>query len=272
MTSKRHDARAAGREWLRTRRRPGAAIGLTLRAGAAVLCLLLVGVLNQPRVDAGASAADASIDAPADEAQVDGVVELRGRATVSDGRRFAFYRLLIGIGRSPASMRPLGPPYDRPVENGLLATWNTDRFPPGEYLITLQVYADDEEYASASVLLAVKDKPTPTPMPLALPSPIDDPSPVAAPGPRPAPPVPAEGQPVLDVPIPPLDESDPPAPAPVPTIAVPGEVVPIQPIPFDPNDPGPFPIDTPTTWSPGQLPFDPAPVYATPVDLSPTLH
>src|SRR4051812_21681360 len=245
----------------------GTAIGYLVRAGAA-LGLLLVGAPDYSRVDAQAPAAEARIDTPAAGAQVDGVVEVRGRATVPEGGRFAYYRLLIGIGRTPSIMRPLGPPYDQPVENGVLATWDTDRFPSDDYLLTLQVYDGDDEYESASALVTVKPKPTPPPLPLSIPNPIGVPPAIGPPLPAAAP-VPSEGQPVLDVPIPPLDESDPPALAPVATIAVSGQLIPIQPIPLDPNNPGPFPVDTPTTWSPGQLPGDPAPVYVTPIDFNP---
>jgi hypothetical protein len=38
----------------------------------------------------------------------------------------------------------------------------------------------------------------------------------------------------------------------------------------DPNNPGPFPGCTPTTWSSGQLPGDPAPIYITPIELNPS--
>ncbi len=138
-----------------------------LRVSAA-LGLLLLGAPEPSGVAAQAPAAEARIKAPADGAQVDGVVEIRGRATVPVGGQFSFYRLLIGIGRTPSIMRPLGPPYDRPVENGLLATWDTDRFPSDDYLLTLQVYESEDEYASASVLVTVKPKPTPTPLPLSI--------------------------------------------------------------------------------------------------------
>src|SRR4051812_48111842 len=142
-----------------------------LRVGAAV-SLLLLSAPEPASVAAQPPAAEARIAAPADGAQVDGVVEIRGRATVPDGGQFSFYRLLIGIGRTPSIMRPLGPPYDRPVEDGVLATWDTDRFPSDEYLLTLQVYTMDDEYESASALVTVKPKPTPTPMPLSIPNPI----------------------------------------------------------------------------------------------------
>jgi hypothetical protein len=248
----------------------GIPISRALRAGVAALGLLLIGTLDHPRVDARSAAAEARIDAPAAGEQIDGVVEIRGRATVSGDGRFGYYRLLIGIGRSPDIMRPLGPPYDRPVENGLLATWDTDRFPSGEYLLTLQVYADDEAFESASALVTVKDKPTPTPMPIAMPGVTDVPTPVAEAVAAPAA-VPVDAPPALDVVIPPSDEGAQSVPvlAPVPTIVPARPAVPIQPIPFDPADPGPFQVATPSPWSPGQLPFDPAPVYITPIDFSP---
>jgi hypothetical protein len=151
------------------RRQPGTDIKYVPRA-IAVLGLLLVVASGSSTVDAQAPAVEARIDAPTAGAQVDGVVEIRGRASVPVGEQFAYYRLLIGIGRSPAIMRPLGSAYDQPVESGLLATWDTDRFPSDEYQLTLQVYTTDDEYESASTLVTVKAKPTPTPITLAAPS------------------------------------------------------------------------------------------------------
>lgn len=248
----------------------GIPIGHALRVGTAVVGLLLIGALDHPNVDARTSSVSASIDAPASGAQVDGVVEIRGRATVADGARFGFYRILIGAGRSPAVMRPLGPPYDRPVESGVLATWDTDRFPSGDYLLTLHVYGDDDAYVSASTVVTVAYKPTPTPLAILLPTGVDVPTAMADAMSAPAP-APVEAPSALDVVIPPLDVGAPsvPALAPVPTIAPPRAVVPVQPIPLDANNPGPFPVDTPTTWSSGQLPGDPAPVYVTPIDFNP---
>jgi hypothetical protein len=238
--------------------------GLALRAGAAGLSLLLVSATDYSGVDTQMSAAQARIDAPAAGAQVDGVVEIRGRATVPDGGQFSFYRLLIGIGRTPSIMRPLGPPYDRPVENGVLATWDTDRFPSDDYLLTLQVYTTDDEYESASALVTVKPKPTPTPLPLSIPIPIGVPPAIGVPAPAAAP-IPNEPPPALAVPVGPVDGAPPVEPSlvPIPTIGSADEAIPIQPIPFDPDDPGPLPVDTPTTFSPSQLPGDPAPVYVT---------
>ena len=247
----------------------GIPIGHALRVGTAALGLLLIGALDHPNADARISQVSASIDAPASGAQVDGVVEIRGRATVSDGAHFGFYRVLIGAGRSPAVMRPLGRPHDRPVESGVLATWDTDRFPSGEYLLALHVYDAEDGYETASAVVTVKPKPTPTPLAILLPTVgtvptlVPTSASVIAAGPVDAPPA-------LNVVIAPFDDGAPSivAPAPVPTIAPPRAVVPIQPIPLDPNYPGPFPVDTPTTWSSGQLPGGPAPIYLTPIELN----
>lgn len=63
-------------------------------------------------------------------------------------------------------MRPLGPAYERPVESGVLATWDTDRFPPGEYLLTLHVYDARDGFGTASTLVTLRPKPTRTPFAL----------------------------------------------------------------------------------------------------------
>ena len=245
----------------------GIPIGHALRVGTAAVGLLLIGALDHPNADARISHVSASIEAPTSGAQVDGVVEIRGRATVSDGGAFGFYRILIGAGRSPAAMRPLGAAYDRPVESGVLATWDTDRFPSGEYLLALHVYDAADDYETASTLVTVKQKPTPTPLAILLPT--VGTVPTLAPTPEPIVVAgPVEAPPVLEVVIPSFDQGGP-ALAPVPTIAPPRAIFPIQPIPLDPINPGPFPVDTPTTWSSGQLPGDPAPVYITPIEFNP---
>jgi hypothetical protein len=226
---------------------------------AIVVGLLWVAVTSSAGVDARAATVEARIDAPANGAQVEGVVEIRGRATVSGGGQFAFYRVLVGEGALSVSQRPLGPAYDKPVENGLLATWDTSLFPYGEYLLTLRVYADDNSFASASTVVTIKVKPTPTPLAIILPGVTDVPTLAAI-----APPAlaPVEPPRALDVQLDPFDPSSvqsAPATAPIP----------IQPIPLDASNPGPFAVDTPTTFNSSQLPGNPAPVYITPIDFDP---
>src|SRR4051794_19509638 len=101
----------------------GSLIRRMLQVGAA-FGLLLAAAAGFTGVEAQKPVAVARIDSPADGTQVEGVVEIRGQATVQDGGQFAFYRLLIGAGRSPGEQRPLGPPGEKPVENGLLGTWD----------------------------------------------------------------------------------------------------------------------------------------------------
>ena len=252
------------------RNQAGVPIGHALRVGAAALGLLLIGALDHPSADARTSQVSASIDAPARGAQVYGIVEIRGRAAVSDGARFGFYRILIGTGRSPAVMRPLGPPYDRQVENGVLATWDTDRFPSGEYLLALHVYDAEDGYETASTLVTVKPKPTPTPLAILLPT-LDTVPTLAPTSESVVAAGPVDAPPALNVGRAPFDDGLPSvvAPAPVPTIAPPRAIVPIQPIPLDPIYPGPFPVDTPTTWSSRPLPGGPAPIYLTPIEFNP---
>src|SRR3954452_18674028 len=154
--------------WMRSQ--PGTILSPALRAGAIILLfvLMLGGATGYSPEDVRASTAEARIDAPANGAQVDGIVEIRGRATVSDGH-FSFYRILIGEGSPSISLRPLGPAYDHPIENGVLGTWDTKQFVSGVYTLTLRVYADDNAFASSSTVVTVKLKPTPTPLAIILP-------------------------------------------------------------------------------------------------------
>jgi hypothetical protein len=249
------------------------------RAALVVLVLaLILGSVGPPHPGAVARMADGPdmITAPANGASVSGAVEIRGRATGPDVSRFAYYRILIGEGAHPPTMRPLGPPYDKPVDDGVLAIWDTDRFPPGEYTLTLQVYDVANDLTSASVLVTVSQKPTPTPFaaPAVLGTPID----VAPPGPGSPPgqtgPIPSapDAAPAGDgaIPINLPTPFAPPTLAPLPVESGPSDPgVPINPIPIDPNSPPPVRLDTPAQTDPSQLPFAPAPVYITPVEFNP---
>jgi hypothetical protein len=247
----------------------GSPVSRALRASIAAIGLAVCGALAYTGADAQAPAGDARIDSPANDAEVDGVVEIRGRATAPSGKQFAFYRLLIGPGRTAGEQRPIGPAHEEPVESGVLGTWDTHTVPFGEYLLTLRVYATDNSFASASVVLIVKVKPTPTSLGLVVPR-FED-VPTLGPDVRAAAPAPVDAPPQLDVVLAPIDDGSVRSSnnlAPIPTISANRAAVPIQGIPLDPNNPGPFAVDTPTTYSPGQLPGAPAPVYITPIDFT----
>ena len=247
----------------------GIPIGRALRAGIAVIGLVVCGALAYTGADAQAPAGEARIESPANETEVDGVVEIRGRATVPGGKQFAFYRLLVGPGRTAGEQRPIGPPHEEPVESGVLGTWDTNTVPFGDYLLTLRVYATDNSFVSASVVLTVKFKPTPTPLGLVVPA-FED-VPTLGPEFGAAPPPPVDAPPQLDVVLAPVDDGSVRSSsnlAPIPTISANRAAVPVQGIPLDPSNPGPFAVDTPTTYNPGQLPGAPAPVYITPIDFT----
>ena len=240
---------------------------------AIVLIAVLVGV-SGPTITTGAPLLQGPdrIDATANGASVSGNVEIRGRATGPDVRRFSFYRILIGEGKDPPSLRPLGPSYDKPVENGVLATWNTDRFPSGEYTLILQVHDTDQNVTSASTFVTVAAKPTPIPMLIPSVQPAADGTPPAdeplapIPPPQVGPTTTGDGTIPLDLPTPIV----PPTLAPLVDAPGPsGPGMPINPIPIDPNMPPPARLDTPAQTDPVQLPFNPAPVYITPIDFNP---
>src|SRR5581483_4556681 len=129
---------------------------------AALTAVTLAG----PNDDAAGAVPDTSsegarIDTPANGVTVDGSVEIKGQAVGPNADRFSFYRVLIGRGDEPPHLRPLGDPYDKPVANGVLAVWDTSRFPPGLYRLGLAIYDLDGNVSATSVLVTVAAKPTP---------------------------------------------------------------------------------------------------------------
>ena len=201
----------------------------------------------------------ARIDAPAAGSSVVGSVEVRGRAATSDPARFAFYRLHYGTGSSPSSLRPVGAASDRPVENGLLGTWDTAPLFQGEYTLQLTVY--DTSGATSTDRVVVNVLPAPTPTPRTQPSFI-----VPAPGQTPEVPPDDTGPP--PTPLPELPQLDPM----IPQIDIPQQdpgQAPIQPVNPPPPGPGFQPIQIDTGPRPQQAPLPPAPGPVQPGALPP---
>jgi len=176
------------------------------------------------------------IDAPANGASVVGSVEMRGRAVTADPSRFSFYRLHYGAGSSPSSLRPIGAAGDRPVENGVLGTWDTAPLFQGEYTLQLTVYDTSGGTSTASVVVNVLPAPTPTPR--------NQPS-FIVPAPEQTPQTPDEETGPTPTPLPELPQLDPQ----IPYIEVPQQnpnQPPIQQVNPPPPDPGfqPIQIDT----------------------------
>ena len=226
------------------------------------LSLALVFVLAGLPIPATRADDNVRIDAPANGERVIGRIEVRGRATTADPTRFSFYRLYYGAGSSPSSLRPIGGSSDKPVEDGVLGTWDTAPLFQGEYTLQLSVYDTAGGTTTTSVVVTVLPAPTPTsrnlpsvlvPPPEQTPNPDEDTGPTATPLPELPQLVP--NIPQIDVPpqqqAPPIQRVDPP-------INDPG----YQPIQINPG----IPQAPPPRFDPG--PSNPNPPPPT-VDLGP---
>jgi membrane peptidoglycan carboxypeptidase len=94
---------------------------------------------------------DVRISAPAMFDQVAGQVQIRGTASGAD---FDRYRVLVGQGLNPRAWTSLGPEPIDPVQDGLLATWDTTGL-SGLYAIQLQVIRSDQRVDTAVIQVTV---------------------------------------------------------------------------------------------------------------------
>lgn len=78
----------------------------------------------------------AIITAPAGGTTLYGSVTITGTATAGGAMT---YQLEYGVGPSPSSWIPIGPPQTTPVTNGVLGIWNTSGLANGQYTIRLTV-------------------------------------------------------------------------------------------------------------------------------------
>lgn len=86
--------------------------------------------------DMGVSPPTAIIDSPTDGTTLFGAVTIRGTAS---GIAFQQYTLEFGVGASPSSWTPIGPPQTAPVTDGVLGTWDTSALANDTYTIRLTV-------------------------------------------------------------------------------------------------------------------------------------
>jgi tetratricopeptide (TPR) repeat protein len=102
--------------------------------------LYLAQALRDPERSAGVERRNdlrlIQIDAPAQGAVLNSVVEVRGSAH-SDN--FDYYKLESGVGASPTEWSVIGPLVYEPVINGTLGTWDTSLLPDGEYSLRVVV-------------------------------------------------------------------------------------------------------------------------------------
>ena len=102
--------------------------------------------IQAPRVNP-----DASITAPGMFAEVSGVVSIQGTAA---GEGFSLYRVQVGKGLNPQEWVKVGGDATMPVEEGLLAEWNTEGL-SGLYAVQLQVVRDDQRVETAVIQVTV---------------------------------------------------------------------------------------------------------------------
>ena len=88
-------------------------------------------------------------------AYVSGQVQVRGSAT---GEDFVSYRLQAGEGLNPQSWLQIGEESRRPVEDGLLATWDTAGL-DGLYALRLVVARTDSRVETAVIQVTVDNTP-----------------------------------------------------------------------------------------------------------------
>jgi hypothetical protein len=215
----------------------------------------------------------ARIDSPANGASVVGAVEIRGRAVTADRSHFSFYRLHYGAGASATSLRPIGAPVDRPVEDGVLGLWDTAPLFQGEYLLQLTVYDTSGGTTTAHVVVNVLPAPTPTPRTqptFVVPAPGETPTTPdedTGPTPTPLPELPQLDPQIPQIVIPdqsqqqpPIQQVNPPPPGPdfQPIQIDPGPQppqAPLPPLPGAPQPSGPPPLDPGPSVAPA--PFNP---------------
>ncbi len=94
----------------------------------------------------------ANISSPELFADVNGVVKIIGTAS---GEDFSYYRVQVGMGLNPQEWIQLGSDVTTPVENGILAEWDTKSL-SGLYAIQLQVVRNDQVVDTAVIQVTIK--------------------------------------------------------------------------------------------------------------------
>ena len=94
---------------------------------------------------------DVRMTSPEAFAQVQGHVQIRGTASGTDFER---YRVLVGQGINPQDWMTVGEESTQPVEDGLLATWDTQGL-SGLYAVELQVIRSDQRVDTAIIQVTI---------------------------------------------------------------------------------------------------------------------
>lgn len=78
----------------------------------------------------------ARITAPGVDAHLAGFVSVTGSANIAN---FQYYKIEYGVGEQPQGWTVVGELHRQPINDGVLATFNADAFPPGVYRLRLTV-------------------------------------------------------------------------------------------------------------------------------------
>lgn len=108
---------------------------------------------------------DARMTSPAMNDFVRGTVELRGTAA---GEGFRFYQVQVGQGLNPATWLQVGPDGQQPVEDGILAAWETPK-EDGLYVIRLVLVRENQRIETAAIQVTVDNTPPDVRVPYPLP-------------------------------------------------------------------------------------------------------
>ena len=98
---------------------------------------------------------DAQITSPAMFAVISSSVSILGRASGPD---FALYRLQAGQGLNPTQWLQIGEDTARPLQKGLLGTWDTSAL-NGLYALQLVVMRQDQSAERATILVSIDNQP-----------------------------------------------------------------------------------------------------------------
>jgi membrane peptidoglycan carboxypeptidase len=94
----------------------------------------------------------ANITSPELFAEVNGAVKIIGTAA---GDNFSYYRVQVGKGLNPQEWIQLGSDINTPVDNGILAEWDTKGL-SGLYAVQLQVVKNDQVVETAVIQVTIK--------------------------------------------------------------------------------------------------------------------
>lgn len=98
---------------------------------------------------------DAHITTPDLFAVVRGKVNITGTAA---GKNFGYYRIQVGQGLNPRAWEQVGPDGNKPVNEGLLASWDTTSL-DGLYAVRLLVVSRDQQVEMATIQVTVDNTP-----------------------------------------------------------------------------------------------------------------